>query len=106
MLSRQARDALSTHDFPGNVRELENILERAMTMADGNRIEADDLLLETGRDPSGLRVFMAMEKWLADRPDLPGRLARQWLIDCYQNNDLIAGRLHWKAADCGIAAAQ
>ena len=36
---------------------------------------------------------MAMEKWLADRPGLPGRLARQWLIDLYRKNDLTLGRL-------------
>jgi polyhydroxyalkanoate synthase len=50
-------------------------------------------LLDTAADAGAFRVFMAMEKWLADRPDLPGRLARQWLIDLYRNNDLALGRL-------------
>ncbi|HWX65466.1 MAG TPA: sigma-54 dependent transcriptional regulator [Rhodanobacter sp.] len=44
-LSPAARDALDAYDFPGNVRELENILERAMAMCDGANIDAPDLML-------------------------------------------------------------
>ena len=44
-LSPAARDALEAYDFPGNVRELENILERAMAMCDGTIIDAADLML-------------------------------------------------------------
>ncbi|HWU75605.1 MAG TPA: sigma-54 dependent transcriptional regulator [Rhodanobacter sp.] len=44
-LSPAARDALETYEFPGNVRELENILERAMAMCDGTSIDATDLML-------------------------------------------------------------
>jgi len=44
-LSDMALEALNRYDFPGNVRELENILERAMTLCDGKEITADDLQL-------------------------------------------------------------
>ncbi len=44
-LSPAALDALEAYDFPGNVRELENILERAMAMCDGNSIGPTDLML-------------------------------------------------------------
>jgi two-component system response regulator PilR (NtrC family) len=39
-LAPAARDALEAYDFPGNVRELENVLERSMAMCDGSTIEA------------------------------------------------------------------
>lgn len=44
-LSEAALSALKQYAFPGNVRELENILERAMALSDGTTIEVDDLNL-------------------------------------------------------------
>src|SRR4051812_2900514 len=44
-LSEAALAALRAYRFPGNVRELENILERALALADGNAIEVADLRL-------------------------------------------------------------
>jgi two-component system response regulator PilR (NtrC family) len=43
-----ALDALERHDFPGNVRELENVLERAITLCDGGMIRRADLRLDNG----------------------------------------------------------
>jgi len=39
-------EALRAYDFPGNVRELENILERALAFANDGRIEVADLALK------------------------------------------------------------
>ncbi|MSR63909.1 MAG: sigma-54-dependent Fis family transcriptional regulator [Planctomycetes bacterium] len=47
-LSDDALLRLRAHSWPGNVRELKNALERAVVLAEGERIEADDLPEELG----------------------------------------------------------
>jgi len=44
-LSESALEALKRYDFPGNARELENILERAVALAPSEDIRIDDLQL-------------------------------------------------------------
>ena len=45
-LSDAALSAIEAHDWPGNIRELENCIKRAVIMADGELIGADDLGLD------------------------------------------------------------
>jgi transcriptional regulator with GAF, ATPase, and Fis domain len=47
-LTRGALELLLRHDYPGNVRELENIVEAAAALASGTRVEADDIRLALG----------------------------------------------------------
>lgn len=74
-LEDDAIDALQSYDFPGNVRELENILERAFTLCESDRITAADLrLIATSSPPAALALpqaptadfagFESLEKYL------------------------------------------
>jgi len=42
-ISREAMRAMVNYDFPGNIRELENAIERAVIIASGRQIELEDL---------------------------------------------------------------
>ena len=41
-----ALDRLMAHDWPGNCRELENVLQRALLLRSGDRIEGEDLFID------------------------------------------------------------
>ncbi|MEM6488978.1 MAG: alpha/beta fold hydrolase [Pseudomonadota bacterium] len=63
-------------------------------------------LAEIAEDPAALQTFLRMERWLADRPDQPGALARTWLVELYRENRLVEGRflLDGRRVDLGAIA--
>ena len=51
-LAADALQALEAYPFPGNVRELENVLERAMTLSTGGVITAEHIRLRATARPA------------------------------------------------------
>jgi DNA-binding NtrC family response regulator len=60
-LSRDALALLMTYSFPGNIRELRNLLERALVVATGPTIRASDLHLPT-EGPAAEGTLEAIER--------------------------------------------
>ncbi|MCL1824935.1 MAG: PEP-CTERM-box response regulator transcription factor [Betaproteobacteria bacterium] len=56
-LGEDAIAAIEIYSWPGNVRELENCLKRAVIMADGSRITAQDLGLDTNAGEEALEYL-------------------------------------------------
>jgi len=50
-------------------------------------------LIDVMADENRLLNFLRMERWIADRPDHPGEVLRQWFQDLYQDNKLIRNEL-------------
>jgi two-component system response regulator AtoC len=64
-VSPEARAILQAYDYPGNVRELANVIERAVIVANGKRLEEDDL-------PGGLSAAVSARR----RREQPQSLAQ------------------------------
>ena len=66
VLNPSAFTKLKNYTFPGNVRELENILARAVTICDGNHLDAEDISLPKTSGPSS-RPFIGSDIPLGDK---------------------------------------
>jgi two-component system response regulator PilR (NtrC family) len=90
-LTPAALGALREYPFPGNVRELENILERATALCSGERIETEDLQLAP-EEVSGEALGRGSETL----DDYLNRVERQAILDALQKtgqNRTAAARL-------------
>lgn len=90
-ISAEALDLLKDHDFPGNVRELQNIIERAVAICGGSQITAahlpDDL-----RDRSQSQSFRNRDGRIRTLEEHEEEYIR-WVLDRASGNQSQAARL-------------
>ncbi|MBI3906487.1 MAG: sigma-54-dependent Fis family transcriptional regulator [Pseudomonas fluorescens] len=95
-LHPQALDALKSYRFPGNVRELENMLERAHTLCENKQIEAGDLRLAKGncRAEGGVPDLTRIDNLEAYLENVERQLLLQALEETRWNRTAAAQRLN------------
>src|SRR5690606_25723056 len=69
-LSNELIDFFQSYDWPGNIRELENIIERLVITSEGNIIGAEDLPYQ---------MIVNMENRTYSSADLKGKTLKQFL---------------------------
>lgn len=87
-ISMAARQLLSSHPWPGNIRELDNLLQRTLILMSGGTIDADDFKFEGGRE------FVFEDDDAATGADSPKALQRdlrsreqQLILDALESAD-------------------
>ena len=85
-INAEALDKLRRYRFPGNVRELENTLERAMTLCEGDTIQAQDLHLRETDSPTPATSIEPAASMPAGLPleDYLGSVEKQAILDALE----------------------
>lgn len=94
-LAPEALELLEGHRFPGNVRELENLIERAVVLAEGDLIQVADLELQhSAASPGGLykeyipqSVDELKEKKRLAREQAIEPIERAFVLEALKRND-------------------
>jgi two-component system response regulator PilR (NtrC family) len=92
-LTTDAAEALQRYAFAGNVRELENTLERALTLCNGTEITAQDLQLQVTADESEAEAVMGGKESLDDYLERIERATIEKALAQTQQNKTAAAKL-------------
>lgn len=70
-IAQEALDRICSHAWPGNIRELRNVLERGLLTCEGDRLEASDLVFSSqthpGPDTTATMTLKALERFHIER---------------------------------------
>lgn len=92
-LTADAIEALQRYPFAGNVRELENILERALTLCNGTEITAQDLQLQASAAESSEETVIGGKESLDDYLERIERATIEKALTQTQQNKTAAAKL-------------
>jgi len=90
-IGRQASSALQAHDWPGNIRELRNVIERAVIMSRGNRLRLDIALPGARPAAPASSDSMSTEQHVYNDAEMRERDKANLLLALHQANWRISG---------------
>ena len=88
-ISRRALEAMLAYDWPGNIRELQNVIERAVILADGREIDVEDLPTGTA---SGRPAQISLPAGDVNFDEELEKFERQLILHAYHQADKIKAR--------------
>ena len=89
-LSLEAMKAMQSYSWAGNVRQLENAIESAVTMCDGNMIKITDLPLELNDLPSEKNI--GTDDFQGSLPEVVASVEMRMIQKALDQNDWIKAR--------------
>ena len=89
-VSPQVMGTLMRHDFPGNIRELENVIERAVALANGPEITVNELPEYIGN--------LSIETYRREQSEIPTLEDQEknyikWVLDKSEGNKTKAAKI-------------
>ncbi len=85
-LASEALEALGNYPFPGNVRELENVLERALALSGGGRIEREELHLAPVQPAQDEPSAVEGEAHPSSLPDYLDQVEKAAILDALEKS--------------------
>lgn len=90
-VSPEALQIFLSYNWPGNIRELRNVIERAMILSDGNMILPQSLPVQM---KSGIPVALKSKDLKGAVQSFEGTFIKQVLVECKWNKEEAARRLN------------
>jgi transcriptional regulator with PAS, ATPase and Fis domain len=69
-IDRRSLDLLQSYSWPGNIRELQNVIERSVIVCDTQNLSIDESWIRRGSHPSGLAIQPLSEKLAAQEKEM------------------------------------